>query len=759
MGSGPGERLDVAAYRAAEQLLRHNRPRLVRGGSVTPHWIGGGGRFWYRVERDEGARFVLVDPAAGTRADAFDHPRLAAALAAACGQPVDPGALPFASIEYEGAFIAFAAFGSWWRCRTDTYRCERADAPAGQDVLAVRSPDGKREVFARGHDLWARSDGREWALTRDGQAQLAYGTSPFGADVLLRKVGIDRLPPAVAWSPDSTRVLTHRTDLRGVRETHLVDAVPDDGGAPRLLTQRYAFPGDERAPLGELLVLDVASGEAVAARTEPILMPLISPVTSKWAWWGEDGAAVHYLDRSRDLRTLRLRRLDPASGEVTTLVTETGDTRVEPNQFASGPPMVEVLAGGAEVLWYSQRDGHGHLYLYDAHSGEVRTQVTSGEWAVQEILRVDEGQRVVYFVAAGLIAADPYRRTVCRVGLDGSGFRRLTEDDLDHVVQATDDHFIDSASTTALPPSIVVRDWDGRVLVALEDADITGLTATGWTPPERFRVKAADGTTDLYGVLHRPHGFDPARRYPVVDHPYPGPHVRRVLPSFDAGAYGYDAEALAALGFAVVALDGRGTPGRDKAFHDASFGHLDAAGGLDDHVAALRRLGAERPWLDLDRVGAFGLSGGGYATVRALCAYPEVYKVGVAEAGNHDNRLYHLWWAETYDGPDPEAYARASNVELADRLEGKLLLVHGGLDDNVHPQLTMRLVDRLIAADKDFDLLIVPGAEHIFMGYEHYVTRRRWDFLVRHLRGIEPPEYRLTPAPFDVALLGGLFGQ
>jgi dipeptidyl-peptidase-4 len=263
-----------------------------------------------------------------------------------------------------------------------------------------------------------------------------------------------------------------------------------------------------------------------------------------------------------------------------------------------------------------------------------------------------------------------------------------------------------------------VRDWAGRVLVELERADISKLTATGWTPPERFCVKAADAVTDIYGVLYRPRGFDPGQRYPVVDSIYPGPQVNRVAPCLEPGGLGFDAEAIAALGFVVVAVDGRGTPGRSKAFHDASYGRLADAGSLADHVAALQQLAQTRPWMDLDRVGAFGFSGGGFATVRAMLDFPAVYKAGVASCGNHDMRHFQLGclFVEIYDGADnPAAWARSSNVDIADRLAGKLLLIHGGMDDQVHPDHTLRLADRLIAADKDFELLIVPGAEHLFI--------------------------------------------
>ncbi|MFF4433106.1 DPP IV N-terminal domain-containing protein [Streptomyces sp. NPDC001513] len=752
-------------YQAAEQLLRRPaRPgELVVGDKVRPQWIDGGARFWYAVSHGAGKRFVLADPAAGTRGPAFDHARLAAALAAASGQQVDPEALPFMAIELAGNAVEFYALDAYWRCTLDGYVCEQAEFTPPGSPLEVPSPDGKFAVSRRGHDLWARSltEDREWALTSDGESGHQYGTGPecTANATLLRKIGLPHLPPAVAWSPDSTKVLTHRTDERLVRQTHLVEARPADGGAPVAHTQRYAYAGDEHLPLAELVVLDVASGTVVRAQAEPLLMPQVSPVTAKWAWWAPDGSAVYYLGRPRDLRTLTLYRLDPATGEVTTVLGESGDTRVEPNQWLFEPPIVRVLAD--EVLWYSQRDGWGHLYRYDLRTGALLGQVTSGPWAVRQILRVDEAERVVYFTASGLVDEDPYRRTVCRAALDGSGFAKVTDDGLDHVVTLPADgqeYFIDSASTVDTPPVASVRDWAGRVLVELERADITKLTATGWTAPERFRVTAADGVTDLYGVLYRPRGFDPYRQYPVVDNLYPGPQVNRVAPCFDPGGMGLDAEPLAALGFVVVALDGRGTPGRSKSFHDASSGRLADAGCLADHAAALRQLAATRPWMDLGRVGVFGHSGGGFAAARAMLDFPEVYKAGVALSGSHDAPTFNLGFVETYDGADhPEAWARTSNVALADRLAGKLLLVHGAMDDQVHPEQTLRFADRLIAADKDFELLIVPGAEHTLLDCLAYVRKRSWDFLVRELMGVQPPTYRPAPIALGPELLSELF--
>jgi dipeptidyl-peptidase 4 len=753
--------LDATSYRTAEKLMRHNRSKLVRGGKIRPNWIEGGERFWYTVATSEGRRFVLVDPAAGTRRPAFDHTRLAQALATATGQPADAAALPFEAIDVDGdqAVSFWTHEGLHWRLDLATYELAQTEGTPPPNFMEPASPDGAHAVFGRDHNLWVRGqDGVERQLTRDGAENHEYGLSPFIPMVLLNKIGLPGLPPALAWSPDGAKVLTHLTDVRRVRETHLVRPMPEDGSAPQLVTQRYAFPGDEHLPLGHYAVVDVATGEVVPAQADPVYVPLMSPITIGWAWWADDSSAVYYLRQPRDVRTLQLERLDPLTGQVTVLVRESGPTRVDPAHQQGQAPIVKVLSTG-EVLWYSQRDGWGHLYLYGRSPA---VQVTSGEFAVQQILHVDEAARVVYFTATGLVADDPYRRTVCRAGLDGSGVTRITVDDLDHAVTVPDNaaYFIDSASTTGTAPLISVRGWDGRLLVELERADISALLATGWSAPERFRVKAADGLTDVYGVLYKPHDFDPRRSYPVIDHPYPGPHIQRVSPTFDSGLIGPDAESLAALGFVVIAMDGRGTPCRDKAFHDFSYKNYECAGGLVDHVAGIRQLAASRPWMDLNRVGVFGLSGGGFATVRAMIDFPDFYKVAVAEAGNHDDRYYHAGWAETYEGPaHEEDYVRSSNVEDADRIVGKLLLIHGGSDDNVHPHLTLRLAERLIQLDKDFDLLIIPGAEHAFFGYEHYLNRKRWDYFVRHLLNVEPPKgVRLAPVPIDGELISDLFG-
>ncbi|MBK1788314.1 DPP IV N-terminal domain-containing protein [Prauserella sp. ASG 168] len=729
-------------------MLAPYRARLMPQAAVVPQWSDNGARFWYR----SGAHHVLVDPAAGTRRDAFDHERLAAALSRASGRAVVADDLPLTSVEFEVAdrhpqVIRFSAFDARWEWSDHTGTCTRVENGPSVGPGEIASPDRAWVAFQRDGNVWVRSrDGRqEFALTGDAEPHWDYGGLPEAATkVKLPLLGIDSILVA-AWSPDSTRLITHRIDQRGLPEQVLVEAAPKEGGRPLAHRVRYPMPGDEAQATMTWHVLDVRTGQNVTASGEPEV--LVSPYTLDRRWWsGDKGDSIHVLHQSRDGRTLELRRLDPSSGAMTTVIAETGRTRVDPSPYLHAPPVVRILDSG-EILWWSQRDGWGHLYLYSA-SGELLRQVTGGQWLVRRVLRVDEDRRRVWFLACGL-NEDPYVRQICRVDLDGGGFARITDDDLDHdaVGPPSGDYLVDRASTVALPPRTRVLGDDGQVLVELEAPDATALEEVGWSPPERFRAIAADGGTPIYGLLWRPHGFDPARRYPVIDHTYPGPNIHRVSPAF-GDLFTGEPEALAALGFAVVALDGRGTPVRSKEFLDHSYGDLGMAAALDDHIAAIRQLGRRHTWLDTERVGITGHSGGGFFTARALLSHPEFYSVGVAQAGAHDFSIYLPFWVEQNHGEITEDNRQALvNTVSAGNLRGKLLLIDGELDDNVLPHQSLRLVDSLIDADADVDMLLIPGVEHTFHGRFHYVTRRTWDYLVRHLHGTEPPTYRLAPFP------------
>ena len=476
--------------------------------------------------------------------------------------------------------------------------------------------------------------------------------------------------------------------------------------------------GDEHLPMAKMVILDADDGTRVESDYAPILCPIFSPFQRHRAWWSADSSRVYFLDQDRDFKALRLVALDAHSGACWALMEERAETPLDPNlsEYLSGRPNVRDLSTG-EIVWFSERDGWGHLYLYDGATGGLKNRITGGEWVVRDILHVDESDRQVIFTGGGREAGrNPYYRHLYRASLDGPDLELLTPEDADHDISFAPDglHFVDTYSRVDLPPVSVLRAKDGTLVCELERADVDALFSLGWTAPEPFTVKGADGHTDLYGMVYHPSDLDLDREYPVVEHIYPGPQHLRTPQGFKAVVED-SSRALAELGFIVVTIDGTGTPLRSKAFLDESYGRLETGGGLPDHLAGLRRLAAERPYMDLDRVGIFGHSGGGYATVRAMLSYPDFYKVGVSSAGDHDMRIYLAGWGERYIGMlDQTDYDPQDNSNFAANLKGMLLLVYADMDDNVHPAGSVKLVDELIKANKDFDLLLMPNRSHLY---------------------------------------------
>lgn len=746
----------AAGYAKAESLLPHKMKRLVTSYHIAPGWVGDSETFWYRNHTGTGHEFVVVDAEAGTQRPAFDHARLAEALAAVLETEVDPTAMPLTDLEPRDGAVRLTVGEVRLEVDLDSYTATVLGPVRMAEAL---SPDGRWAVLHRDHNLYLRdtTTDEERQLTTDGVDGHAYGgmNDQVSAAVMRENLGIS-FPPMVVWSPDSTRFVTHRLDQRDVEWMHLVRSSPFDGGRPRLLSYRYALPGDENVASAEFFVFDAATGASVQAKCEPVNMPFVPAIAYGWVWWSQDQNKVYWLSNDRGDHNVALHQLDPATGDVTVLVAESSTSHI-----LYGPQQqdrnIRTLSTG-EVLWWSQRSGWAHLYLYGTN-GTVTT-LTSGDWMVRHVVTVDEDARRVVFTAGGQDAeGDPYLQQLCSVSLDGGEITAITSDGLDHATTPSPSgrYFVDIASRWDEPPVSVLRDRTGAVVLELERADASALYATGWTAPERVVVKAADGVTDIYCAIYRPFDFDPAKTYPVLDCVYPGPQIscaplRFPLSggTFTGAAMAFNhPEAHAALGFAVVVVDGRGAALRSQAFQDHARVSGDAVF-VDDHVTAIRQLAESRPWLDLDRVGIYGYSAGGYASARAILQAPDFYKVAVSSAGNHDNRVNHSWWGEKFFGlPADFDFARQANVALADNLEGKLLLIHGEMDDNATPHGTMRLVDALIAANKDFDLLIVPNADHHMMVNRAYFLRRRWDYFVQHLMGQTPPPYRIEEIPVE----------
>jgi dipeptidyl-peptidase-4 len=698
--------LTAADYARAEQFMTDTVTPLVLHSGVRPSWLPGdpSDRFWYRTTTERGRETVLIDPVRATRA--------------ACDLP--PCKAP----------------------ERDTTR--GAAAPRASEL----SPDGKRQAFVRDWNLWVRelATGRETQLTKDAVKDFGYATDNAGW------TRSDR--PIVKWSPDSKKIATFQQDQRAVGEMYLVDTRV---GHPNLQAWKYPLPGDEIVTMIHRVVIDVDTGRIVRVRLPPDQhrSSLCDDVACRGDWgdvqWAADGSTVAFLSTSRDHRREQLRVADAATGVVREVMEEKAETFFE---SGNGAVNWRYLPRSNEVIWFSERDNWGHLYLYDLRTGREKHQITTGEGNVTQLLRVDDRNRQLYFVAVGRERGrDPYFRHLYRIGMDGRNLQLLTPEDADHDVSVSPSgrFFVDVYSKPDVAPVAQLRDADGKLAMTLEKADITKLTATGWTPPTPITVKARDGSTDLYGLLYKPATLDPSKKYPIVNHIYPGPQTGSVGGRSFNPARG-DAQALAELGFIVVEIDGMGTPWRSKKFHEAYYGNM-GDNTLPDQIAGMRELASRFPWIDIDRAGIYGHSGGGYATAAAMFRYPDFFKVGIAAAGNHDNRMYEDDWAEKWQGlleknaDGTTNYDNQANQLVARNLKGKLLLAHGTMDANVPPNNTLLVVDALIAANRDFDLLMLPNRGHGF-GNEGYWVRRRWDYFVRHLLGAEPPrEYQMRTPP------------
>jgi dienelactone hydrolase len=691
-------------YARAEKFMGYNTTPLVLHSGVHATWLPDD-RFWYRTRSEKGNEAVLVDPVRASRS-ACDLP--------ACAEPGEEG------------------------------RGGRGGAP----LSYARSPDGTQEAFIRDWNLWVRdvSTGKETALTKDGVKDFGYATD---------NAGWQRSDhPIVRWSPDSKRIATFQQDQREVGEMYLVDTKV---GHPTLHAWKYPLPGDKVVTMIQRVIIDVAAAKTVRLQMPPdqhrsSLCDDVACRGGEWSdvQWSDDGTTLAFVSTSRDHKREQLRVADASTGAIRDVLEEDTTTFYE---SGNGRVNWRYLPASNEVIWFSERDNWGQLYLYDLQTGKLKHPITSGDGNVAQLLRVDEKAHTAYFVGVGKEKGrDPYFRHLYRIDLDGKHLQLLTPADADHDVSLSTSgrFFVDSYSKPDAPPIAELRDAGGKLILTLETADISRLLATGWKPPTPIIVKARDGITDLYGLMYKPTDLDPTKKYPIVNHIYPGPQTGSVGGRSFSPARG-DAQPLAELGFIVVEIDGMGTPWRSKKFHEAYFGDM-ADNTLPDQIAGMKELAAKYPWIDLDRAGIYGHSGGGFATGAAMFHYPDFFKVGISESGNHDNRVYEDDWAEKWTGlletkPDGSSnYDSQANENFAKNLKGKLLLAHGTMDNNVPPNNTLLVVDALVKANKDFELLMLPNQLHGYGDASNYMTRRRWDFFVRNLLGVEPPpNYELHP--------------
>jgi dipeptidyl aminopeptidase/acylaminoacyl peptidase len=731
-GSAESQATRAADYERAESV-RQRLEGLVVGAPETPTWLDSS-RFWYRKSVRGGNEFVLVDATTLAKRPAFDHARLAAALAAATPRRLTPVTLPFNTFQLVDSARAIEVMvdSVRWRCTLAEYSCAKAPAresarqpprqpggglygaPLPWEERPVASPDSTREVAVRNYNLFVRPRGAtSWtALSHDGTEADAYEWR------------------TLAWSPDSKWLAVYRVKPGFRREIHYVMSSPEDQIQPKHSTRVYNKPGDV-LDVERPVIFEIATGKQI--NVDPGLFPNAYDVSR--LEWRTDSRSLTFEYNQRGHQAYRIIEIDAATGSTRAVVNEE-----TPTFFSySGKRYRFDVGDGKEIIWMSERDGWNHLYLYDGRTGRVKNQITKGSWVVRGVEFVDTLARQIVFRASGMYAGkDPYYVHIYRINFDGTGLTPLTEADATHDVVFSPDrrYYVDTYSRVDLPPVSQLRRSSDRQLIAeLEQGDMAALLATGWRPPEVFTSTARDGKTDIWGVIIKPTNFDPSRKYPVIENIYAGPHS-----SFAPKSFGLQLgmQAQAELGFIVVQVDGMGTSNRSKAFHDVAWQNLGDAG-FPDRILWHRAIARKYSWYDTSRVGIYGTSAGGQNSMGALLFHPAFYKAAVSAVGCHDNRMDKIWWNEQWMGyPLGDHYSKASNVDNAWRLQGKLLLVVGEMDQNVDPASTMQVVNALIKANKTFELLVIPNAGHGSGG--PYGERKRFDFFVHHLLGEEPPD-------------------
>ncbi|MBH30949.1 MAG: S9 family peptidase [Candidatus Marinimicrobia bacterium] len=746
--------LTVNDYSRAEQFLPWNTYNMVFGDKVTPRFLNDH-EFWFRSHKESGYEFVIVDAIEKSREPVFDHNRLASTLSVLMDTTIEGYKLPFHEfkfLERNEAIQFFVSDSIRWECDILSYNCTGPDTVFKRKDWERPSPDRRWLAFERDENLWVRNiiNNQEKQLSFDGIKDHGYAVVPEGCcrEITDRRSG-NRIIPPLKWSPDSRKIITHRYDERNVKSLHLLEA---DDGRPILHSYKYAMPGDSVIPTSEAWVFDVEDGTSTKVRVNPQPGGSYGRDTVYTnVQWTANSNNIFYTTRSRNYKNYSLFDVDASTGQATEILEEKGATFVELNQFTRYRPAWRVIGNGEEFIWWSERDGWGHLYLYDG-SGKLKNRITSGAWVVTDVIYVDLEERKVYFTATGKEEnVNPYYQLFYRANLDGSNLELLSNEKASHKIIPfpSGKFFIDQYSTPDIPPISLVRSSNGEIIFEFESSDISRLIDAGWKPPLTFDVKGRDGITDLYGLLWFPSNFDPDRSYPVIDYIYPGPQVGSVtLYTFSANGRG-NARALSELGFIVFAIDAFGTPMRSKSFHDAYYENM-GDNGLPDHISGIKQLALKYPQIDLNHVGIYGHSGGGFSSTDAILRHPDFFKVAVSGAGNHDNRGYHFSWGEKYQGllvsesDSTDNYDNQANQNIAHNLKGKLLLHYGTLDDNVHPNMTHRVIEELIKSNKDFELIVLPNRNHSY-GNEPYIIRRTWDYFVEHLLNVEPPfEFQIS---------------
>ena len=774
----------LSGYVQAERFTKEKLNTMLFSTSVDPHWFQKGNNFWYEYKTSNGKAWYVVDPVAKTKRSLFDLDDIAAQITEIVKDPFTAQQLPIQKLEAgeDGRTFTFQITSSQdakkdstdkdkgpkkeifffsydYPTRKLTWLQDKKKETEYPDWASF-SPDGKTVVYAKDLNLYRMSREDYEKLKKDDKdstvtdIQLTtFGVKDFGFGQPYSLLNTDTLCNGkrkavwgIVWSPDSRYFAVTAMDKRAVKDLWVINSMASP--RPTLETYKYQMPGEKEAPVEHLFLFDMNDNSHKEIRTSAFKDQTLRLARKPWrqkdrdrkevaSVWLGDNNRFFVTRSSRDLHRIDICSYTIGQDSIRPIIEERMNTYQEVRPLAT-------IGDGKELIQWSERDGWAHLYLYD-DEGNLKNRITRGPWHVDQIVKVDEAKRVVYFLANGKDKDEnPYYEHLYRVGLDGSGLQQVTPGDYFHTVSMDDNaaFVVNNYSRVNTIPRTDLMDSNGRKLMTLEESDFSGLLAAGYQFPEPFKVKAADGVTDLYGVMYKPFNFDSTALYPIIDYVYPGPQVEATVYPFSRMSVRTD--RLAQAGFVVITVGNRGGhPSRSKWYHNFGYGNLRDYG-LADHKAAIEQLANRYPFIDINRVGIHGHSGGGFMSTAAILQYPDFFKAAVSCAGNHDNRIYNRWWSETHHGVKEVVsekgdttfvYNIKTNEEIAGRLKGHLMLVHGDIDNNVHPGNTLRVADALIRAGKRFDMLLLPQQRHGFGDMDEYFYWRMVDYFSRNLLG------------------------
>ncbi|MNK34532.1 Prolyl tripeptidyl peptidase precursor [compost metagenome] len=777
-----------ANYQLASRFSPNKLKKMVYSTAVDPHWLKLSNRFWYTFESPKGKFWYLVDPAAKSKKIMFDNAKLAADITLIVRDPFDAEHLPlenlkFAQDEKSISFEIKSTVDELKKDRKDkkaadsmqkkiySFKYELASAklteipnfsrPKPKPGWGSVAPDSSAIIFSRNYNLyWMDKENYKKAvkneddstivehqLTKDGVKFYSYGSDGDGENnVENEKNNKKRRGAYVLWSPNSKYFVLDRTDSRKVKDLWVINSVT--AGRPTLETYKYQMPGEAEAPQDEVLLFDFNAKTykklSVAAFKDQSISVWSKPALNKdrdnefrpSVWLGND-SRFYFSRTSRDLKRIDIGTVDIATGKVTPIIDERFNTYVEVNRPG-------VVNDGKELIHWSERDGWAHFYLFDGN-GKLKNQITKGAFHCESIVNIDEKKRVLYFTANGREGKeDPYYLHLYSINFDGSNMKLLNAGDFDHASNMNDNSsfFVDNYSRVNTVPKSTLYDGSGKKVMELETTDISLLVAAGYKFPEPFKVKADDGITDLYGVMYKPFDFDPNKKYPIIEYVYPGPQTEAVNKAFSKSMD--RTERLAQFGYIVITVGNRGgNPSRSKWYHTYGYGNLRDYG-LADKKTAVEQLASKYAFIDETKVGITGHSGGGFMSTAAMLVYPDFFKAAVSNAGNHDNSIYNRWWSEKHHGVKETIslkgdtsfkYSIDKNPDLAKNLKGHLLLMHGDVDNNVHPANSIRVANALMKAGKRFDFLLIPGQRHGFGDMTEYAFWKLADHFNKYLIG------------------------